>query len=126
MRAERDFLGTVSVQAAAYYGAHAARAIENFPITGRTIAALPALVSSMAAVKQVACMANCDLGLLDAPLSASIVQACAEIGDGAMARPVRGGTDPRWRGNVDEQNADDVIVNRALEIVGYPARRTPN
>ena len=57
-RREHDLLGDIDVPAAAYYGAHTARALENFPISGTTIAAQPHLVAALATVKQAAATAN--------------------------------------------------------------------
>jgi aspartate ammonia-lyase len=120
VRTERDSLGEVSVPADAYFGAHTARAVENFQITGRTIAEFPALVEALACVKQAACRANVDLGLLDATLGGAITQACEEIRDGRwhdqfVVDPVQGGA-----GTSTNMNANEVIANRALEILGHP------
>ena len=64
-RIEHDLLGDRAVPAAAYWGVHTLRAVENFPISGQTIATAPDLIDALAAIKQAAALANHDLGLLD-------------------------------------------------------------
>ena len=64
-RVEHDLLGDRQVPAAAYYGVHTLRALENFPITGTSIAIYPDLVVALACVKHAAALANRELGLLD-------------------------------------------------------------
>jgi aspartate ammonia-lyase len=120
IRNERDPLGEVAVPADAYYGAHTARAVENFRITGRTLADFPGLVTALASVKLAACLANVDLGLLDATRGSAIAEACEEIRDGLwhdqfVVDPVQGGA-----GTSTNMNANEVIANRALEILGHP------
>ena len=78
-RDEHDLLGERAVPAAAYWGIHTLRAVENFPISGQTVASAPDLVNALAAIKQAAALANRDLGLLDPERAAAIVAACEEI-----------------------------------------------
>ena len=66
-RVEADLLGKRSIPEHVYYGVHTLRAKENFDISGRTIASLPYLVMALAAVKEAAADANCELGLLPVP-----------------------------------------------------------
>ena len=61
-RIEHDFLGERKIPAAAYWGVHTARAVENFPISGTRISAMPDLVRALAHVKKAATRANADLG----------------------------------------------------------------
>ncbi len=58
MRQESDFLGVKTIPSAAYWGVHTARAIENFPITGHTVAQMPELIRALALVKKAAAHAN--------------------------------------------------------------------
>ncbi|NUR60097.1 MAG: hypothetical protein HOV87_15740, partial [Catenulispora sp.] len=93
--------------------------MENFAITGGTIAQFPDLVCSMAAVKQAAA-ANRDLALLPPKTAEAIIEACKEIRAGGLADqftvdPVQGGA-----GTSTNMNADEVIANRALELLGHP------
>ena len=74
-RNEHDLLGDRAVPASVYWGVHTLRAVENFPISGQTVATAPDLVNALAAIKQAAALANRDLGLLDAERTAAIVAA---------------------------------------------------
>ncbi|MER5510847.1 aspartate ammonia-lyase [Streptomyces sp. NPDC002766] len=119
-RIEHDLVGDKEVPADAYYGVHTVRAVENFAITGSTIAQFPELVASLAAVKQAAASANRDLGLLPPDIAEAITTACQEIRAGRftdqfVVDPVQGGA-----GTSTNMNANEVIANRALEILGYP------
>ena len=118
-RTEHDLLGERSVPAAAYYGIHTLRALENFSITGTPISIYPDLVNALACVKQAAALANNELGLLDDERTRAIVQACGEIRAGALldefvVEVMQGGA-----GTSTNMNANEVIANRALEIMGH-------
>ncbi|MBF6470005.1 aspartate ammonia-lyase [Nocardia beijingensis] len=118
-RTEQDSLGTRAVPADAYWGIHTARALDNFAITGDNIGRYPALVATLAAVKQAACRANRELGILDSRRAEAIESACAEIRGGALhdqfpIDPIQGGA-----GTSTNMNANEVIANRALELLGY-------
>lgn len=119
-RTEHDLLGDHEVPADAYYGVHTARACENFPISGVPIARHTDLVVALAAVKQAAAEANRQLGLLNAEVAGAIVAACTEIRGGALhdqfvVDQIQGGA-----GTSTNMNANEVIANRALEILGQP------
>ncbi|MEU0649588.1 aspartate ammonia-lyase [Streptomyces umbrinus] len=119
-RMEHDLVGDKEVPADAYYGVHTVRAVENFAITGSTIAQFPELITSLAAVKQAAARANNDLGLLPSDIAEAIIGACREIRTGQLhdqfvVDPVQGGA-----GTSTNMNANEVIANRALEILGHP------
>ena len=119
VRTEHDLLGDRAVPADAYYGVHTLRALENFPITGTAISIHPDLVSALACVKQAAALANNELGLLDDERTQAIVQACREIRDGALLEEfvvdvIQGGA-----GTSTNMNANEVIANRALELMGH-------
>ncbi|ARZ72250.1 aspartate ammonia-lyase [Streptomyces albireticuli] len=118
-RSEHDLLGDRDVPAAAYYGVHTLRAVENFPITGTPISAYPDLVTALAAVKQAAALANRDLGLLDGRKVDAIVAACEEIRAGRwheqfVVDVIQGGA-----GTSTNMNANEVVANRALELLGH-------
>ena len=120
MRLEHDLLGERAVPAAAYWGIHTLRAVENFPITGTTIAQYPDLIAALACVKQAAAMANAELGLLDEARATAIVAACEEIREGGLrdqfiVDPIQGGA-----GTSTNMNTNEVIANRALELLGRP------
>ena len=118
-RREHDLLGERDVPASAYYGVHTLRAVENFPITGTTIAIYPELINALAAIKQAAAEANHALGLLDKPRRDAIVKACEQIRGGELhdqfvVDVIQGGA-----GTSTNMNANEVIANRALEIMGH-------
>jgi aspartate ammonia-lyase len=118
VRTEHDSLGERAVPAAAYYGVHTIRALENFPITGTAISIYPDLVRALACVKQAAALANRELGLLDDARAGAIVRACEEIREGALLEEfvvdvIQGGA-----GTSTNMNANEVIANRALELLG--------
>ncbi|MFJ5958701.1 aspartate ammonia-lyase [Paenarthrobacter sp. NPDC092416] len=120
LRSEHDLLGDRDVPAAAYWGVHTLRAIENFPITGQPLSTNKHLVRGLAAVKQAAARTNHELGLLDAERAGAIEQACQDIMDGMlqeqfMVDVIQGGA-----GTSSNMNANEVIANRALEILGHP------
>jgi len=117
-RVEHDLIGDRQVPADAYYGVHTLRALENFPITGTEISIYPELVSALACVKQAAAIANRELGLLDAERADMIARACEEIRGGALLEQfvvdvIQGGA-----GTSTNMNANEVIANRALELLG--------
>jgi aspartate ammonia-lyase len=118
-RIEHDLLGERAVPADAYYGIHTLRALENFAITGMPISVYPDLVGALACVKQAAAIANAELGLLDERRSTAIRLACEEIREGKLHEQfvvdvIQGGA-----GTSSNMNANEVICNRALELLGH-------
>ena len=118
VRIEHDLLGDRAVPAGAYYGIHTLRALENFPITGTPIAIYPDLVTALACIKQAAAIANSELGLLDERRATAIRLACEELREGKLADEfvvdvIQGGA-----GTSTNMNANEVICNRALELLG--------
>lgn len=118
-RLEHDLLGERDVPAESYYGVQTLRAIDNFNISGVTINFYPALIDALAFVKQAAAEANFELGLIDAKVKDAIVLACMEITHGKyhnhfVVDMIQGGA-----GTSTNMNANEVIANRALEILGY-------
>ncbi|MBB5851643.1 aspartate ammonia-lyase [Amycolatopsis umgeniensis] len=129
-RVEHDLLGDKEVPADAYWGVHTARARENFPITGTAISAYPHLIEALASVKEAAARANAGLGLLSPDVADAICRACREIREGALHEEfvvdvIQGGA-----GTSTNMNANEVIANRALELLGHEkgdyARVHPN
>jgi len=115
---ERDLLGEREVPASAYYGVHTLRAVENFEISGTPISLYPDLINALACVKKAAALANYDLGLLDEERTRAIIAACDEIRRGALhdqfvVDVIQGGA-----GTSTNMNANEVIANRALELMG--------
>jgi len=116
VRVEKDFLGTKEVPDEAYYGIQTLRAVENFPITGQRLH--PELIRAMAMVKKGAALANMELSRLYGPKGEAIVQAADEILAGQwldqfIVDPIQGGA-----GTSINMNTNEVIANRALEIMG--------
>ncbi len=119
-RTEHDLLGDLEVPTAAYYGAHTARAVRNFPISGVTISSYPSFIAALAIVKQAAATANRELGLLPESEAAAIIAACQEIRGGALhdqfvVDVIQGGA-----GTSTNMNVNEVIANRGLEHLGFP------
>ena len=120
VRVESDLLGEKEVPADAYYGVQTVRALENFQISGRSIADYPELVSALAIVKVAAARANADLGTLTPETRDAIVAAGTAIIDGRfhdqfVVDPYQGGA-----GTSTNMNANEVIANVALEVTGRP------
>lgn len=121
-RIEKDSLGEVRVPATAYYAAQTQRAVENFPVSG--MKPWPAFVWSMAMIKRAAAEVNRDLGLLDAKLADAIIQAADEVIAGKFSEhfvvdPFQAGA-----GTSHNMNVNEVIANRANEILGFPLTST--
>ncbi len=116
-RVEIDSIGEVRVPKNAYYAAQTQRAVENFPVSG--LKPYPAFVWSMATIKRAAAEVHKDLGMLDAKLADAIIQAGDEIRDGQhldhfVVDPFQAGA-----GTSHNMNTNEVMANRANEILGY-------
>jgi aspartate ammonia-lyase len=117
-REEHDLLGDRQVPDEALYGIQTLRAVENFPITGVALREFPTLINALAIVKEAAALANQDLGLLPPELAEVIVRAAQEIRAGRhhehfLVDMIQGGA-----GTSTNMNANEVIANRALELMG--------
>ena len=115
-RIEKDSIGTKGVPENVYYGVQSLRAAENFHITGLNMH--PEIINSLAYIKKAAAITNCEVGLLDPVKAKAIVKACDEILDGKfhdnfIVDPIQGGA-----GTSLNMNANEVIANRAIEILG--------
>ena len=115
-RVEKDSIGTKDVPENVYYGVQSLRAAENFHITGLNMH--PEIINSLAYIKKAAAITNCEAGLLDKRRTQAIVQACDEILEGEFREdfivdPIQGGA-----GTSLNMNANEVIANRAIEILG--------
>ena len=115
-RAEKDSIGTKNVPEDVYYGVQSLRAAENFHITGLNMH--PEIINSLAYIKKAAAITNCEAGLLDKKIAQAIVKACDEILGGKLHEdfivdPIQGGA-----GTSLNMNANEVIANRANEILG--------
>ena len=119
VRREHDLLGERDVPSAAYYGIHTLRALENFAITGTPIAIYPDLVVALACVKQAAARANNELGLLADELAHAIERTCVEIREGQLLDEFVVDVMQGGAGTSTNMNANEVIANRALELLGH-------
>lgn len=119
MRTEHDFLGERQLPDNAYYGVQTLRGKENFHITGIPISHATSFIVAFAHVKKAAALANKDLGVLDSAVADAICQACdaiaaGELHDQFVVDVIQGGA-----GTSTNMNANEVIANKALEIMGH-------
>ena len=119
-RTEKDLLGAREVPFEALYGVQTLRALENFPITGIPLREFPVLIEAMASVKEAATQTNLELGLLGQPEADVIIRAAREIRAGRhhehfLVDMIQGGA-----GTSTNMNANEVIANRALELLNKP------
>ncbi|MDD7466077.1 MAG: aspartate ammonia-lyase [Actinomycetaceae bacterium] len=123
-RIEVDLLGEKAVPADAYYGVQTQRAIENFHISGKKIQDVPAFVTAMVQVKKAVALANEELHVLPHDIAQAIVAGCDEIlikGRCMDEFPIdvfQGGA-----GTSVNMNANEVVANLALELLGYEKGR---
>ncbi|MHC9543557.1 MAG: aspartate ammonia-lyase [Vulcanimicrobiota bacterium] len=115
-RLEKDFLGEMEVPDDAYWGIHTARALGNFNFSSLRVNT--SLITALAIVKKACCTANRELGYLDVAISGAITHACDEIISGRFIDQfpldaLQGGA-----GTSTNMNINEVIANRALEIMG--------
>jgi len=118
-RSESDLLGAMDVPECALYGVQTLRGVENFEISRFHLYDYPEFVQGLAITKLGAAMANHELGLLPDDMFEAIAQACRELmgGEHLDQFPVdmiQGGA-----GTSTNMNANEVIANRALEIMGH-------
>lgn len=118
-RLEHDFLGEMRIPSDTYYGIQTYRAVENFPISGVSIASFPELIKALGLVKKASAIANMQFGVLPREIGDAICAACDEIIEGKLHDQfpvdcIQGGA-----GTSTNMNANEVIANRALEIMGH-------
>ena len=117
-RIEKDSLGTRPVPAAAYYGIETVRAVENFPISGLRFH--PDFIWALAVIKKACALSNRSLGRLDVRRAGAIVKACDEVMAGVHNKEFVTDALQSGAGVSIHMNANEVITNRALEILGRP------
>ena len=115
-RVEKDSIGVKDIPEEVYYGVQTLRAAENFHITGLNMH--PEIINSLAYIKKASAITNCEVGILEKKKAQAIVQACDEIIEGKfhddfIVDPIQGGA-----GTSLNMNANEVIANRAIEILG--------
>ncbi len=116
IRMEADSIGSMAVPADAYYGVQSLRAANNFHITGRPLH--PAFIRNLARLKKASAITNQKSGLLKTAIANAIIRACDEIIDGQLqdsfiVDSIQGGA-----GTSANMNANEVIANRAIELLG--------
>ena len=119
VRVEHDLLGDLSVPADAYYGVQTARALDNFHISGVQLRLYPDFIKGLAMVKMAAARANAGCGQFGSDVLAGIEAACKEIIDGRLHDQFRLDVIQGGAGTSTNMNANEVIANRALEIMGH-------
>src|SRR3954469_341987 len=117
-RRERDLLGERDVPVGALYGIQTLRAIENFCISGIELHEFPTLVAGLATVKEAAALANLEMNLIDREIVDAIAQAASEIREGMHHDHFRVDMIQGGAGTSSNMNANEVMANRALEILG--------
>jgi len=117
VRQEKDLLGTRTLPANAYYGIHSVRAAENYNFCGYPIH--PELIRALAIVKKAAALANLEAGVLEEKKAKAIVQAADEIIEGKWHNQFIGEAIQGGAGTGINMNANEVIANRALDILGH-------
>jgi aspartate ammonia-lyase len=118
-RIEHDLLGDKAVPAAAYYGVQTARALENFHISGVELRLYPNVIKAFAMVKMAAARANFDCGQFSREILTGIEGACQELLDGKLHGEFRLDVFQGGAGTSTNMNANEVIANRALELMGH-------
>jgi len=118
-RKEHDLLGPKEVPSDAYYGVQTARALENFHISGVELRLYPNIIKAFAMVKMAAARANHDCGQFSAEILKGIEGACQEIIDGKLHDEFRLDVFQGGAGTSTNMNANEVIANRALELMGH-------
>lgn len=118
-REERDSIGTRTVPKEMYYGVHTCRALANFQVTKEPISSIPFLVQSLGRVKLACAEANWRTGRLSPEKAMAIIDACRDVVGGSLddhfvVDVLQGGA-----GTSTNMNANEVIANRALEILGH-------
>ena len=122
-RVERDFIGPRTIDDSYYYGISTLRALENFPITSKTIGQYPQFVNALAVLKQAAATVNGERGLIKPEVAHAIIAACERIRSGEFHDQFAVGTIQGGAGTSTNMNANEVVANAALEELGLPKGR---
>src|SRR3989441_4750165 len=117
-RTEKDFLGELKVPKDAYWGAQTQRAIENFPISGIRFGRR--FIYALGLIKKAAAETNMELGLLDSKIGKAIVKAAEDVMEGKLDSQFPLDIFQTGSGTSTNMNANEVIANRANEILGTP------
>ena len=115
-RIERDSMGEMTVPADAYYGAQTARAVENFPISGLRFPR--SFIQALGTIKAACARVNAELGLPGAREAEAIIRAATDVAEGRLDREFVLDVFQTGSGTSTNMNANEVIANRALELLG--------
>jgi len=115
-RSESDSLGTINVPSEHYWGAQTQRSLNNFKIGGEKIP--PALIKALGIQKKASALTNMELGVLDTKLGNAIIQAAEDVIDGSLIDEFPLVVWQTGSGTQSNMNANEVISNRAIEILG--------
>ena len=115
-RQEEDLLGALEIPAEVYWGIHTARAIRNFPLSGRPVR--PGLIRALALVKKACAAANLELGYLPPAKGEAIIAASAEIAAGGLPEQFPVDALQGGAGTSTNMNVNEVIANRAIDLLG--------
>lgn len=118
---ERDTLGEVEVPEDVYYGPQTARAVDNFKVSEERLP--PSFIRAQAAIKMASAKANMQLGKLDMSIGEAIVMAATEVREGKFYDQFMVDAFQSGAGTSQNMNANEVIANRALEIMGFSKGR---
>jgi aspartate ammonia-lyase len=121
VRSERDAMGERQLPQSVYYGIQTARALENFPISG--LKPLPEYVEACVLIKKAAAEVNGELGCIPPDVAKAIVQAADEILQGSLRDQFVVDVYQAGAGTSHHMNVNEVLANRALEILGEPKGR---
>ena len=119
VRLEHDSLGEREIPEQAYYGAQTLRAMENFPISGVYVKNFEHMIEALAFVKKAAALANHELGVVEANKMKAICDACDELLTGKLHEHFTVDMFQGGAGTSTNMNANEVIANRGLEILGH-------
>ena len=115
-RREQDALGVKDIPESAYYGIHTARAMDNFPVSGRAVN--PQLIQSLVTVKKAAALAHLKLHTYPAEIARAIVEACDDIHEGGLWQQFTVDAFQGGAGTSTNLNVNEVLANRAIELLG--------
>jgi aspartate ammonia-lyase len=115
-RVEKDAWGELRIPGKAYWGAHTARALEIFPVTGQFVDL--SLIRAYCMVKKACALANSELKLLDGKKAEAVIQACDEIAEGKFSDQFPVDALQGGAGTSTNMNVNEVIAGRAAEILG--------
>ncbi len=116
-RVERDTMGEVRVPADKYWGAQTQRAVENFPVSGWSVP--EEMIKAIAVIKWAAAKANAELGIIPEDIKDAICKAAEEIYQGKLKGNFPVDVFQTGSGTSTNMNVNEVIANRANEILGY-------